>query len=1030
MNDKYSIGDLVKVPQNNIITFPTNLGYELYSPSEIRAYENFIRPLNNTFQNTNELKNISDEIINTFKITENAILSGCKLSTVTISSNVYIIMSNGIFKYDNITYSIFPSMNVAARQLEMLGNLKTQNGLERIVIELNDDETFKASVFSASGERKYTANTGIELVNKIITTDALFSGKTIDLLSVSIQPVFKYSGTGSLYVYFDGTVLKSATASTTGLQFGYYNGTSIISSNRNEWLGLTNDAIKDYSIENKKFVRITSGNGIIKGKNPSGTDIIDLTREQASEYLKTVYYDDLGTVQKIEGSKDFTNITKVSNATDSGSTITGALVVSGGVGIGKQLRVAGATNISSNLTVNGNASVGAALTITGNTAINSATSSTSISTGALTVKGGTGIGENLNVGGTFYVVGNAALTKNTNVGGTLVVTGATSLTTVSTSGKATLASLEVTGATTLNTINASSNATVGGTLGVSGITTISNITDSTATTNGALVVSGGTGIAKQLRVGGATTLGETLYVSGATTLHAFLNVDAGTSINSDTGSTSTTTGALVVKGGTGIAENLNVGGNVGISGTLDVAQGFKINTNKFIVYYSTGNTNIAGTLDVADTFRINSNKFAVASATGNTSISGTLGVSGATSLSSLSTSGNTAVGGTLTVSGNTTLSTVSTSGKATINNATIGTNTSISATGDISTSRQFTSTVASGTAPFVITSPTVVANLNSQIFNGNKIDNTINNNTNLTNSTIQIICATAGSPTNLVKAKLNDLPVATTTDNGIMSADRVQEIERLKDAAGFTIGSGINLIGSVNGLKTTSGGGDVTIYGNHITVSNTGTDYYKTNKISDAIQSLHSRVLYRENQLPAAAITTGDAYKVISVNPDDSGSFFTKINDNHIDTTVSKVAPRAIAETTSGKFPLAFWNANKNGLLYNSGIMVDTQNKWLIANNVGTVSSIKFKKDISNFDDSALRILNDVKIVNYHYIDNDEDDKVGFIAEYTHPLLSTKSQDKMDTSNSIGLLIKAVQELTEQNASLKAEIESLKARIN
>jgi hypothetical protein len=40
-----------------------------------------------------------------------------------------------------------------------------------------------------------------------------------------------------------------------------------------------------------------------------------------------------------------------------------------------------------------------------------------------------------------------------------------------------------------------------------------------------------------------------------------------------TGSTSTTTGALKVAGGVGIVENLNVGGNAKITGTLTVASG-------------------------------------------------------------------------------------------------------------------------------------------------------------------------------------------------------------------------------------------------------------------------------------------------------------------------------------------------------------------------------------------------------------------------------------------------------------------------
>jgi hypothetical protein len=154
------------------------------------------------------------------------------------------------------------------------------------------------------------------------------------------------------------------------------------------------------------------------------------------------------------------------NTTSSTSSTTGALIVSGGVGIAKELNVVGVT------------------TLTGVATISNTTASTNTTTGALKVGGGAGI------------VGNV------NVGGTLGVTGATTLSSTLNAGATTLASSTITG-----------NESIGGTLGVTGATslaaltttgaaTISNTTNSTSTSTGALIVRGGVGIASDVKIGG------------------------------------------------------------------------------------------------------------------------------------------------------------------------------------------------------------------------------------------------------------------------------------------------------------------------------------------------------------------------------------------------------------------------------------------------------------------------------------------------------------------------------------------------
>lgn len=77
------------------------------------------------------------------------------------------------------------------------------------------------------------------------------------------------------------------------------------------------------------------------------------------------------------------------------------------------------------------------------------------------------------------------------------------------------------------------------------------------------------------------------------------------------------------------------------------------------------------------------------------------------------------------------------------------------------------------------------------------------------------------------------------------------------------------------------------------------------------------------------------------------------------------------------------------------------------------------KTNINPFTGSAIGILNSTNVVEYVYKKNTADQKVGFIADDTHPLLSGKERNHMDTGNSIGILIKAVQELSKEIEELK-----------
>lgn len=116
---------------------------------------------------------------------------------------------------------------------------------------------------------------------------------------------------------------------------------------------------------------------------------------------------------------------RIPDTTTSTSGTTGALVVTGGVGIGENLNVTGTGAIGQTLTVTGgiissaigstgpNTGAFTTLSASGITQITNNTVSSTVSNGALVVTGGVGIGGALNVQGAITSGGASLLTGNT-----------------------------------------------------------------------------------------------------------------------------------------------------------------------------------------------------------------------------------------------------------------------------------------------------------------------------------------------------------------------------------------------------------------------------------------------------------------------------------------------------------------------------------------------------------------------------------------------------------------------------------------
>ena len=188
-------------------------------------------------------------------------------------------------------------------------------------------------------------------------------------------------------------------------------------------------------------------------------------------------------------------------------------------------------------------------------------SSTSTTTGTLVVTGGVGVSENLNVGG------NAVIDGNLTVNGTTTTVNSTTVTVDD------------------KNIELASVASPSDAIANGGGITLRGTTDKTInwlSSTGRWTSNQGfeaTSIQN-------TPIGSSVRASGAFTT---LTSNDATTFTANTSSTSTTTGTLVVTGGTGISENLYVGGSANIAGNTNISGTANI----------TGNNNVTGAVNIS-----------------------------------------------------------------------------------------------------------------------------------------------------------------------------------------------------------------------------------------------------------------------------------------------------------------------------------------------------------------------------------------------------------------------------------------------
>lgn len=250
-------------------------------------------------------------------------------------------------------------------------------------------------------------------------------------------------------------------------------------------------------------------------------------------------------------------------------------------------------DVSGNLVgnVDGNLIASPTVTVTSNQG------STSPTTGALVVEGGLGVAENVFIGGNVDITGTLSA-AGLDIGFDAI-------------GESMIPSTDNTydlgenttpyrwkdayfAGTVYGNITGNVTGDLDGDLVKTSTVNVTNATGSTSSTTGALVVAGGVGIDENLYVGQNVTIAGSLNVAGSYTPSSVSTAQM--FVTGIIASTDKDTGALIVtNGGLGVEGNVNLGGNIGILGSGTIGTTFGV----------TGATTLSSTLQVDGAVDIN-----------------------------------------------------------------------------------------------------------------------------------------------------------------------------------------------------------------------------------------------------------------------------------------------------------------------------------------------------------------------------------------------------------------------------------------
>lgn len=155
------------------------------------------------------------------------------------------------------------------------------------------------------------------------------------------------------------------------------------------------------------------------------------------------------------------------------------------------------------------------------------------------------------------------------------------------------------------------------------------------------------------------------------------------------------------------------------------------------------------------------------------------------------------------------------------------------------------------------------------------------------------------------------------------------------------------------------------------------------------------------------------------------------------DIVIRAVNHNVLVSTDNGaSWALAVDSGNvtlKRGLLWGSDNAYDIgasgaqrPRNGYFAGTIYSASSRALKEGIRDTRTDALKLIRGTRVVDFRYKANPTRDKIGFIAEDTHELLSGPARKDFDVNNAIGLLLRATQQLADQLERAEHQLTQLK----
>ncbi len=128
----------------------------------------------------------------------------------------------------------------------------------------------------------------------------------------------------------------------------------------------------------------------------------------------------------------------------------------------------------------------------------------------------------------------------------------------------------------------------------------------------------------------------------------------------------------------------------------------------------------------------------------------------------------------------------------------------------------------------------------------------------------------------------------------------------------------------------------------------------------------------------------------IDINTTVTDNSHAHISDNITDATSANTGSKIVKRDSAGSF--------------SAGVVT--------ANSFNATSKRELKCEIETFTKNATSLIKEIDVVSFCYKNDEKKSKhVGFIADDTNPIFSGEEQDHMDLANSVGVLLKAIQEL-------------------